>query len=81
MDDFLTQSSLWALVLTVGAYQLGLYLNKKTGSALLHPILVATAVIVPFLLLTGIGNEAYQKGMASTSWLLTPCTVCFGISL
>lgn len=80
MSEFLS-GSLWALVLTAGAYQLGLYLNQKTGSALLHPILVATAVIVPFLLLTGIGNETYQERMACTSWLLTPCTVCLGISL
>ena len=80
MSEFLS-GSLWALVLTAGAYQLGLYLNKKTGSALLHPILVATAVIVPFLLLTGVGNETYQERMACTSWLLTPCTVCLGISL
>ena len=80
MSEFLS-GSLWALVLTAGAYQLGLYLNKKTGSALLHPILVATAVIVPFLVLTGIGNETYQERMACTSWLLTPCTVCLGISL
>ena len=45
MSEFLS-GSLWALVLTAGAYQLGLYLNKKTGSALLHPILVATAVML-----------------------------------
>lgn len=81
MTDFIVQSGYWALLLTVAAYQLGLFLNKKTGSALLHPILVATAVVIPFLLLTGIPNEAYQAGMQSISWLLTPCTVCLGISL
>lgn len=81
MIDFTIQSGYWALLLTVAAYQLGLFLNKKTGSALFHPILVATAVVIPFLLLTGIPNEAYQAGMKSISWLLTPCTVCLGISL
>lgn len=81
MLDFLTRSGYWALLLTAAAYQLGLFLNKKTGSALFHPILVATAVVIPFLLLTGIPNEAYQAGMTGISWLLTPCTVCFGISL
>ena len=81
MIDFLTTSGYWALLLTVGAYQLGLWVRKKTGSALLHPILVAVAVIIPFLLLTGLPNEDYQKGMQSISWLLTPCTVCLGIPL
>ncbi len=81
MTELLLSSGYWALLLTVGAYQLGLWLCKKTGSPLLHPILVAVAIIVPFLLITGLPNEAYQKGMQSISWLLTPCTVCLGISL
>lgn len=81
MIDFLLQSGYWALLLTVAAYQFGLFLNKKTRSALFHPILVASAVVIPFLLLTGISNEDYQAGMERISWLLTPCTVCLGINL
>lgn len=81
MLEVFLQSGYWALLLTMAAYQLGIFLNKKTGSALFHPILVATAVVIPFLLLTGIPNESYQAGMKSISWLLTPCTVCLGISL
>lgn len=81
MVDFITESGYWALLLTVVTYQLGLYLNRKTKSALLHPILVSTALVIPFLLLTGIPNTDYQAGMKSISWLLTPCTVCLGISL
>ncbi len=81
MTEFIAQSGYWALLLTVATYQLGLFLIKKTGSALLHPILVSTVLVIPFLLLTGIPNEAYQAGMKSISWLLTPCTVCLGISL
>jgi putative effector of murein hydrolase len=42
---------------------------------------VASVVIIPVLLLAGIPNETYQAGMKSISWLLTPCTVCLGISL
>ena len=80
LNTFL-QSGYWALLLTVATYQLGLFLNKKTGTPLLHPILVSTALMIPFLLLTGIPNENYQAGMKSISWLLTPCTVCLGINL
>ena len=81
MNEFLSQSGYWALLLTVAAYQLGLFLNKKTKSAIFHPIVVASVIIVPVLLLAGIPNETYQEGMKSISWLLTPCTVCLGISL
>lgn len=81
MLDYIVESRYWALLLTVAVYQLGLFLNKKTGSALFHPILFSTVLIIPLLLLTGIPNDAYQAGMKSISWLLTPCTVCLGISL
>ena len=77
----LLASPYWALLLTAATYQLGLWLRKKTGWLLLHPILVAAALIIPFLLLTGLPLEAYQEGISSVSWLLTPCTVCLGISL
>ena len=81
MIDFLLSSGYWALLLTVAAYQVGLWVRKKTGSPFLHPILVAVAIIIPFLLITKLPNEHYQEGMNSISWLLTPCTVCLGISL
>ena len=81
MREFLSESGYWALLLTVAAYQLGLFLHKKTKSAIFHPIVVASVIIVPILLLAGIPNETYQAGMKSISWLLTPCTVCLGISL
>ncbi len=81
MPEFLSGSAYWALLLTVAAYQFGIWLNRKTKSALFHPIVVATVIIIPILLLAGIPNETYQAGMKSISWLLTPCTVCLGISL
>jgi predicted murein hydrolase (TIGR00659 family) len=81
MHEFLSESGYWALLLTVAAYQLGLFLNKKTKSAIFHPIVVASVLIVPILLLANIPNDTYQAGMKSISWLLTPCTVCLGISL
>lgn len=81
MPEFLSGSAYWALLLTIAAYQFGIWLNRKTKSALFHPIVVATVIIIPILLLAGIPNETYQAGMKSISWLLTPCTVCLGISL
>lgn len=81
MREMIMESGYWALFLTAATYQLGIFLNKKTGSALFHPILVSTVLIIPFLLITGIPNDVYQAGMKSVSWLLTPCTVCLGISL
>ncbi len=81
MDKFLQSATLWALVLTAGTYSLGLWLQKKTRSPLVQPILLSAALVIPFLLVTGTSNAAYQGAMASVSWLMTPCTVCLGINL
>lgn len=81
MIEFILQSGFWALLLTLGAYQLGLFLRKKTGLAICNPLLISAAVVIPVLLLTGLPNEGYQKGMDSISWLMTPCTVSLAIPL
>jgi len=81
MTELLTSIGIWAVVLTLGLYQLGLWLQKKSGLALCNPILIAAAAVICLLLGLDIPNEAYQRGMQSISWLLTPCTVCLAIPL
>lgn len=81
MTDLLTSIGIWAFVLTLGLYQLGLLLQKKTGLALCNPILIAAAAVMALLLGLDIPNGAYQQGMQTVSWLLTPCTVCLAVPL
>lgn len=80
MAEFL-QISLLPLTLTVGAYQLGLFIQKKLRSPLFNPILIAMVLILVFLGLTGMKNADYQAGMSAISWLLTPATICLAIPL
>lgn len=81
MTELLTSIGIWAVVLTLGLYQLGLWLQKKTGLALCNPILIAAAAVIGLLLGLDIPNETYQQGMKQISWLLTPSTVCLAIPL
>lgn len=81
MTELLTSVGIWAVVLTLGLYQLGLWLQKKTGLALCNPILIAAAAVIALLLGLDIPNEAYQQSMKQISWLLTPSTVCLAIPL
>lgn len=81
MSEFLSGSSLWAIALTLGAFQLGSWVQKKTGIAFLSPILTGAALIILLLLLFKVPNARYQQGVTHLSFLLTPCTVCFGIPL
>ena len=80
MAEFL-QIALLPLTLTVGAYQLGLFIQKKLRSPLFNPILIAMVLILVFLRLTGMENADYQTGMSAISWLLTPATVCLALPL
>ena len=81
MADFLSQSSFFAIALTLLVWRLASWLQKKTGSMLLHPILVSVALIILALLATGVPNSAYQQGMRALSWLMTPATVCLAVPL
>ena len=69
------------LVLTFGAYQIGLLIQKKAKTALANPILIAVVLILLFMLATGMSNGDYQAGMIQFSWLLTPATVCLAIPM
>lgn len=80
MTEFL-QIALLPLSLTLCAYHLGLFIQKKLRSPLFNPILIAMLVILGFLALTGMGLDTYQAGMSYLSWLLTPATICLAIPL
>ena len=69
------------MLLTLGAYQIGLLIQKKLKSALANPILIAMILVLLFMLLTGLDNPTYQAGMSKMSWLLTPATVCLAIPM
>lgn len=80
MDELL-QIAILPLVLTLGAYQIGLWCQKKLRSAIANPILISVVLILLFMLATGLSNETYQAGMKVFSWLLTPATVCLAIPM
>lgn len=69
------------LVITIAAYQIGLFVSKKVKSPLCNALLIAIILVIGTLLLTGYPNETYQKGMTTVSWLLTPATICLAVPL
>ena len=82
MTELLSQTSLFAIVLTLLAVRFSLYLQKKAGgSALCNPILVSAILTISVLVLLGIPNQEYQAGCAGISWLLTPATICLAVPL
>ena len=81
MAEFLEGISLFPIVLTLGAYQVGLWCRKKWNNPLCNPILIAVILVIGVLLLTGINVDTYSQGTSIISWLLTPATVCLALPL
>lgn len=81
MAEFLESFNLLPMVMTLGFYQLGLWLRKKWDNPIVNPLLIAVILTVATLLLTGVSNETYQAGTKNLGWLLTPATVCLAVPL
>lgn len=81
MPEFLSELSLFALVLTIGTFQIGLWIQKKTKSPLCNPVLISVILVLGVILLTKYPVAQYQAGTKGLTWLLTPATVCLALPL
>ncbi len=72
---------LTSVLLTLLAYQAGVWLQKKTKSPICNPILVGVMLVLVFMALTGLDNGTYQAANTRLSWLMTPATVCLAIPM
>ncbi len=79
--EFLGNSAFFGILLSLGAYMLGLWLKKKTGLAVCNPLLIAVILVIAVLALTGIEYEDYSQSARYLSYLLTPATVCLAVPL
>ena len=80
MHDFLQIQAL-PIVLTLGAYWIGTLCQKKWKSPILNPNLIGMAIVVVFLVSTGMETAVYQAGTDKLSWLMTPATVALAIPM
>jgi len=80
MAEFL-QIEVLPVVLTIAAYWVGTLLQKKFKTALLNPILIGMAIVVVFLVTTGMDTALYSAGTAKLSWLMTPATISLAIPM
>ena len=74
-------SPLFGIVLTLGAYAAGVKIYSRFRFAILHPVLTSSAVIIVFILISGINIEEYQKGGSIISFMLGPATVSLAVPL
>lgn len=81
MADFTLSSVFFGLFITLAAYFISLAIKKKTGFAVMNPILIGTALVIALLSFLDIPYEAYNQSAKLISSLLTPATICLAVPL
>ncbi len=69
------------VVISLLAYQLGVFLKNKTKKAIFNPLLISIILVIVFLLIFDIEYESYNQSAKYLSYLLTPATVSLSIPL
>ena len=69
------------LVLTVGAYLLGVWVRRKSGISMLHPFLISVPVVISTLKVTDIPCSFYMESNVVIDFFLGPCVVALGLLL
>ena len=81
MSEILHSSAYIGVFISLFSYFIGAMLQKRFRSALLNPILIATALTICCLLLMKMDYQTYYASARWISFLLTPATVCLAIPL
>lgn len=81
MNELVMNSAVFGVVLSIGAYEIGLLIRKKTKNGLFNPLLIANILVILFLLLFRIDYESFNLSGKYLSYLLTPATICLAIPL
>lgn len=78
----LLRSPVFILTLTLGAYQLGTFIYRRSGSfPLLHPSVLGALAVALLLPLLQIDYPTYVEGVRVLQWLLGTATVALAVPL
>ena len=74
-------SPMFGILLSLVAFEIGLWIQKKTKLLVLNPLLLAITMIIVLLLLCDIPLSSYQVGGNMINMFLGPATVVLAIPL
>jgi len=81
MHDFFASSVFFGVFATLCAYFAGLAIKKRTGLALMNPLLIAIVIMMAVVSLLDMDYAVYSAGTKIISNLLTPATICLAVPL
>lgn len=81
MNELFSSSATIGVVISLLAYQLGVFIRTKTKKAFFNPLLISIILVIAFLLVFKIDFESYNSSAKYLSYLLTPATVSLAIPL
>lgn len=76
-----TSSPLFGIALSVAAFSVGLWVNRRTKLSIANPILIAIPLVIACLTLTGVPLANYQRGGEVINMLLGPATAALALSI
>ncbi len=81
MKNFFTESTYFGVVVSLVAFEIGRFLQKRLKLPLFNPILIGIVLIIGLLLALGVEYDSYYDGAKIISYLLTPATICLAVPL
>jgi len=80
--EYITSTPLTWLILTLGAYKIGIIIYEKTNkNTLLQPIIIAYILIMGTILITDTSYKEYFKSVEIIHFFLGPATVALALPL
>ena len=81
LNEFLSGSAAWGVLLTLAAFALGALINKATGKAIFNPLLLGSIFVIILLSVLNIPYADYKVSAAPVNYLLLPATISLAIPL
>ena len=79
--SLLTENILFGLVISLLAFEIGLFIYKKTKIPVFNPLLIAIILVIGFLVIFDISVEEYNAGGQFINMFLGPATVVLAVPL
>ncbi len=80
MIDILS-SPLFGIVLSIIAFAIGVWIQKKTGFVFCNPLIIAIILVIAVLIIFKIPYESYNSGGSIINMFLAPATACLAVSI